>query len=100
MKDYLEVVENVEIVIELNIFIVEEEDKNKMFENESNDLDVLRISDLVIVCLIELLSSESKDFKIEDEKIECFEIFEMLLEEIEIFGYYFRNIEKEFEILD
>lgn len=52
MKDYLEVVENVEIVIELNIFIVEEEDKNKMFENESNDLDVLRISDLVIVCLI------------------------------------------------
>lgn len=46
------------------------------------------------------MKSESKDFKIEDEKIECFEIFEMLLEEIEIFGYYFRNIEKEFEILD
>lgn len=100
MKDYLDVVENVEIVIELNIFIVEEEDKNKMFENESNDLDVLRISDLVIVCLIELLKSESKDFKIKDEIIECIEIFEMLLEEIEIFGYYFRNIEKEFEISD
>lgn len=100
MKDYLDVVENVEIVIELNIFIVEEEDKNKMFENESNDLDFLRISDLVIVCLIELLKSESKDFKIEDEIIECIEIFEMLLEEIEIFGYYFRNIGKEFEILD
>lgn len=46
------------------------------------------------------MKSESKDFKIEDEIIECIEIFEMLLEEIEIFGYYFRNIEKEFEILD
>lgn len=100
LKDHSEVVENAEIVTEPNTSTVEEEDKNKMSENESNDLDVSRTSDLATVRLTESLRSESKDSKTEDEKTECLETSETPLEETEIPGHYFRNIEKESEISD
>lgn len=98
-SNHSEMVKNAEIVTEPNTPTVKE-NKNKMSENESNELDVSRTNDRTTVCLTESKKSESEASKTEDEKTECLETSETPLDDTEIPGHYFRNIEKESEISD